>query len=262
MKTTVPTDAVLTFGNDAGAETFTFSDTTNQFELSDDLQVTGAIHATTNLSASGTLAVDGTVKFNSVTYTFPGADGSSSGKVLATDSAGNLSWTDISVENGSGGIIALSPEYPNAVYFFSGSTYVGQLSASGSVSEGENFYYWETSKSAQQDYWISTRVRVPDNFSSWDPVAPIQFRYQTSSGQTVDTTLKVEMLDTADAIVPLTGGDGLANTSWTTANITGPESTGTYTAGGYITIFVKLAAVKNEWAKAGWLELNWETTTP
>ncbi|MDD5623440.1 MAG: hypothetical protein PHI23_01880, partial [Candidatus Peribacteraceae bacterium] len=34
-------DATLTFGNDAGAETLTFSDTTNQFEFSDDVKITG-----------------------------------------------------------------------------------------------------------------------------------------------------------------------------------------------------------------------------
>ncbi|MBI2049296.1 MerR family DNA-binding transcriptional regulator [Candidatus Roizmanbacteria bacterium] len=40
------------------------------------------------------LEVDGTLRFNNVTYTFPSADGSS-GYALTTDSAGALSWSDL-----------------------------------------------------------------------------------------------------------------------------------------------------------------------
>jgi|GEM_PF-2765794 len=92
-------DAVLTFGNDAGAETLKFNDTTNQFELSDDLAVTGKLSASDTIAGSGTLAIEGaaafgsTIKIGGVTYTFPASDGTASGKVLKTDSAGKLSWS-------------------------------------------------------------------------------------------------------------------------------------------------------------------------
>ena len=63
------------------------------------------LHARDQLRSSGTLLVDGastlngaltlgsTLTIGGVTYTFPTSDGSASGKVLATDSAGQLSWT-------------------------------------------------------------------------------------------------------------------------------------------------------------------------
>ncbi|PIR52751.1 hypothetical protein COU76_04800, partial [Candidatus Peregrinibacteria bacterium CG10_big_fil_rev_8_21_14_0_10_49_10] len=60
------------------------------------------LHAQDLLTSSGGLIVEGNATFNStitiggVTYTFPVGDGSASGKVLATDSAGNLSWTEAS----------------------------------------------------------------------------------------------------------------------------------------------------------------------
>ena len=79
-------DAVLTFGNDAGAETITFSDSTNNFVCSDD------VHTTGNLSTSGTLAVGSTVRFNGVTYTFPAADAGASGYALTSNAAGTLAW--------------------------------------------------------------------------------------------------------------------------------------------------------------------------
>ena len=258
-------DAVLTFGNDAGAETLKFNDTTNQFELSDDLAVTGKLSASDNISGSGTLAIEGaaafgsTIKIGGVTYTFPASDGTSSGKVLKTDGAGNLSWSD-AVGVGSGGVLFLSPEYPHAVYFGSGSTYIGQLSYAYDSTNKENYYHWTSSKAELQDYWISVRVRVPDTFSAWDANRPIQFRYRTTDASNTVNYATIRLLDTTGAAVALTGGDLLANTSWTTAAITGPASAGTYTKGGYITLLIKLAMTSAGSADAGYINVNWETT--
>ncbi|MDA1209351.1 MAG: hypothetical protein O2904_04965, partial [bacterium] len=58
------------------------------------------IHAQDSITSSGTLIVEGNARFNSgvilngVTYTFPVGDGSASGKVLKTDSNGQLAWSD------------------------------------------------------------------------------------------------------------------------------------------------------------------------
>ncbi|MDD4628374.1 MAG: hypothetical protein PHE68_03200 [Candidatus Peribacteraceae bacterium] len=117
-------DAVLTFGNDAAAETLKFNDTTNQFEFSDDVSIKGTMSGSTlrvdgnadvwgNLTVSGSSIIDGaatfgsTIKVNGVTYTFPASDGTASGKVLKTDSAGTLSWSD---DNNSGGMAAAEAE--------------------------------------------------------------------------------------------------------------------------------------------------------
>jgi hypothetical protein len=248
-------DAVFTFGNDAGAETITFSDTSNKFELSDDLAVQG------NLSGS-TLTIDGNVNLRSVTYSFPTSQGGSN-TFLKNDGSGNLSWAATTVSNSSGSIISLSPEYPNAVYFGSGSSKVGVLSASGGIADGnDNYYVWASSKATLQDYWISTRIRVPDTFSVWDPVKALQFRYKTGNASAAVNHMTIRLIDTAGSEVALTGGGGLASTSWATANITGPESSGTYTAGEYVTILVKLSTTSSGTAKAGFLELNWETVIP
>ena len=64
------------------------------------------LHAEKDLTSSGTLTVRGaatfgsTFKLNGVTYTFPTADGSASGKILATNAAGVLSWTSIVAAGG------------------------------------------------------------------------------------------------------------------------------------------------------------------
>jgi hypothetical protein len=173
--------------------------------------------------------------------------------------------TDLSTAgNGSGDLLSLHPEYPNAIYFSSGSTYVGQMTASGGTAGLENSYVWTSTRGTIQDYWISIRVRLPDNFSSWDPVKPIEFRYKTGVASATNNHLTVRMKDTTGANVTLTNGGGLANTSWTTANITGPQAGGTWTPKSSFTVYVKLAADSTAGANAaaGFLNLNFETTTP
>ena len=62
--------------------------------------------------------------------------------------------------------------------------------------------------------------------------------------------------------VALTGGGDLANTSWTTATVTGPASAGVYAPGSYITVAVKLVSNSTGSADAGFINLNFETTAP
>ncbi len=247
-------NAVLTFGNNTANQTLTFSNANQRFEFSKDLKVNGSI-------SGSTLTVDGDITLHGVTYSAPSSQGGSN-TFLKNDGAGNLTWSNAAVGNGSGGILSLHPEYPNAVYFSSGASLVGQLSASGSVALNENFYHWVTTRATIQDYWISVRVRLPDNFSTWDPVKPIQLRYRTADGTATNNHVTVRMKDTAGALVSLTGGAALANASFTTATISGPEAGGTFAAKGYVTVYIKLAALTAKFAEVGFLNLNYETTTP
>ena len=249
-------NAVLTFGNDAADETITFSDSTNRFEFSDD------IYTAATATIDGAVTLGSTLSLGGVAYTFPTNDGSASGKILSTDGSGNLSWT--SIKTGSGNTVSLAPEYPNAVYYSSGSNAVGQLFASGgNLSTLENNYTWKTTRSGtMQDYWVSSRVKIPHNFSGWAQT-PIQFRFRTGTDLLGDNHVTVKMYDTGNSAVTL-GTGALAGTSWTTADITGPESSGTYTPDSYITLLVKLAAsgATSAQANAGYLNLNWITTSP
>ncbi len=278
-------DAILSFGNATSAQTLKFLNGSQKFQFSKNISVlgtisgsslnvdrnatvggtltsTGAIRTKGNLSGS-TLTVDGNLTLHGVTYNAPNAQGAAN-TFLKNDGAGNLTWTATSVPNGSGGIISLHPEYASAVYFSSGSTFVGQLSGSGGTTSLENAYVWASSKATTQDYWISVRVRLPTNFASWDPVKPIEFRYKTGVASSANNYLIMRMKDTAGTAVSLVNAGGLANTAWTTANITGPEAGGTWTPKGYVTVYIKMASNSTAGANAaaGFLNLNFKTTTP
>lgn len=161
----------------------------------------------------------------------------------------------------SGAQVSLSPEYAGAVYYGDGSNNVGQMVLAYDSTAKENYYQWNSTASSLQDYTIAVRVKVPDEFTHWDGQAPIQFRYRTNAAASADNQIDVTMLDTAGSAVSLTDGADLANTSWTTATITGPESTGTYTPGSYVTILITMQArtTNTGEAHAGYLNLNWTT---
>jgi cytoskeletal protein CcmA (bactofilin family) len=237
--------------------------------ISGALTVKGNIKGKSNISGS-TLTVDGNVTLHGQTYNFPVSQ--TANGVLKTDGAGNLTWST-NAGTGSGNILSFQPEYPNAVYFASGASAVGQLFGSGGTAGKEQVYRWTSSKTAMNDYWIGVRVRVPDNFSSWINTAlrkPIELRYRTGSGQSAaqgqGSYVTVKMTDTTGANVALTSASNLANTAYTTATITGPEGAGTWTRGGYFNIYVKLASsttVNGNWfAEASFLNINWLTTSP
>lgn len=277
-------DAVLTFGNTSGNQTLKFLNASQKFQFTRGLSVVGILSGSqlavdgsatisgallvknsikTKGSISGsTLTVDGNITLHGVTYNAPSAQGAAN-TVLKNDGAGNLTWSS-TIANGSGGIISMHPDYPGAIYIASGSNIVGQLTMSGGTVDRENSYAWTTSRGSLQSYWISVRVRLPDNFSSWDAVKPIELRYKTGVASAASNALRVVVRDTAGANVGLTGASGLASTSWTTAKIKGPEASGTWTPKGYFTVYVEVAATNaaNAAAYASYLNLNFESTNP
>lgn len=253
-------DVGIVFGSDTTSENLSWVNLPDRFEFSDDLRIAGGTYASGALIVDGATTLKSTLKINSVTYTFPTSDGSASGQVLKTNAAGTLSWASL---RGSGGI-SLHPEYPNALYFGSGSNNVGTLALRvSSGSEIGNTYRWATTRTTNQNYWLQVRARLPDNFTGWE-ATPIQLRYRTMSGY-----IAGYMRDTTGAAVALTGVSNIQNAAWTTASITGPEAAGAWTGGGYVTFLLRLTnsgAIAGKEGRSftdvGFLNFNIDTKLP
>jgi hypothetical protein len=77
---------------------------------------------------------------------------------------------------------------------------------------------------------------------------PLSIDYQTSNAVTATNRIDATLYDTTGTAVTLTGGTNLASGTWTTANITfggGP----TFTAGGTITLLLKLSSTNSGWTR-------------
>src|SRR3989339_681772 len=105
------------------------------------------LHAQSLLTSSGQLVVEGaavfgsTLRLNGVTYTFPTSDGSASGKVLKTNSAGQLSWssdTDTNTTYGAGQGLTLGGTTFRLSGAFSGTSLEIIGTASGRVLHAQD----------------------------------------------------------------------------------------------------------------------------
>ncbi|MEK6838050.1 MAG: hypothetical protein AABX69_05340, partial [Nanoarchaeota archaeon] len=150
--------------------------------------------------------------------------------------------------------IGLTPDYDNATLNPDGSNNFGTMILK--YDSSHNYYEWTTSEPTTQDYDIVIRYRLPDGFSSFDATIPIKLWNKVSATPGA-TKVDVTMLDTAGVSVTLTGGSTLQNTTWTETTIT--MTGGTFTAGGYITITIKMSADQAKVADVGELTLkgNW-----
>lgn len=254
-------DATLTFGNQTADQTLKYSHANQRFEFSKDVKVTGNVRASGNLSGA-TLTVDGTLNWHGQSYTGPTSQGANT--FLKTDGAGNLTWSSVTVGNGSGNIMAIRPEYPNAIYFGSGSSNVGTLNYNTDTTNNQNYYHWVTTKGTLQDYWVSVQIQIPKNFSHFETASGMTLRIRTSTTSASDNHITLRMKDTAGNNVALTTNASLASTSanaWRTVTI-GGVSTGTYTPGSDIIVYVKMAATSTGFVDLGSINFNWASTTP
>lgn len=250
-------DVTLQFGTTL-AEYLQWDSVNNRFYLSDDLYIDGLLEINGDLYFNQNQAIEFVFEQGA---TFPASP--VTGQTFYNTSDNTLYIYDGTTWNGTtpGGLdtIFLAPLYPHTTYYPDGTDNRGRLLYEYDNVNNENKYRWETSRSTLQDYDIVTKIQLPENFSSWDTV-PIEFKYKTDTLNATDNVLDLSVLDTAGASVTLNNATGLANTSWTTTNIT-YGGTPTWTAGDWMTITIKVSATSAGGAEAGTIVLNYNTSS-
>lgn len=250
-------DVILQFGATL-AESLRWDEVNNRFVLSDDLFIDGGLTLNGDLDFDQNQAVD--MVFHQGT-SFPALpiEGQT---FYRTDQNtmyiyDGVQWVALADSIG-GSTIFLSPQYPHTTYHNDGVDNVGRLAYDFDVTNIENYYRWETTKTAMQDYDIKVRIQVPEDFSSWD-ANPIEFKYRTNTTNTADNVIDFSMQDTADVAVTMVNNGSLVSAvagDWvesTNMTITG----GTFTTGGWFTITIKTSSTKNDFADVGSLVLNY-----
>ncbi len=252
-------DISIQFGTTL-AEVISWDSGNTRFNISDDLYVDGTLEVNGDIDFNKNLAVEMVIDQGT---SFPG--GAVEGQVFYRTDLDTFyvydgsSWVALADVSGANSIF-VAPLYPNSTYYGDGSNNIGQLTYYFDATNIENSYRWQTTKTTDQDYDIKVRIQLPDNFNSWE-TNPIEFKYRTDTTAAADNQLALTMQDTADAAVTMSNNTGLTSSvanTWvesTNMTITG----GTWTAGGWFTVTVKLATDKNGGAEAGSLVLNFNT---
>jgi plastocyanin len=118
-----------------------------------------------------------------------------------------------------------------------------------------NYYKWTTTQSTNQNYDIVVQVPIPSDFSAWasNPLAITTYTSNTSNG-----TITLEARDSANAVqcnfVSVTPGTIV---TWATNTTACTLSAGTYTAGNYMTLRIRVQSPQNGDVRVGNIVLNY-----
>jgi parallel beta-helix repeat protein len=155
--------------------------------------------------------------------------------------------------------IRLHAEYPSVVLTPDGSNNTGTMTSGydNTSSARMNYYNWTTTQGTNQDYDIVVQIPLPTDFDGWasNPLSITGYTTDTTNG-----TISLEARDSADSqicnFVAVTPG---STNTWT-ANTTGCTlSTGTYTAGDYITLRIRLQAPTSGNTRVGNIVLTYNS---
>ena len=160
----------------------------------------------------------------------------------------NIAFSKLATRNKS---TLISPEYPNFTLWGDSTNNLGTLDADRDSANNKNYYSWTSRKTVLNDYDIMVQFQIPEDFDSWQANA-INVTYKTEETGTGDNALQIYVLDTTGANQHVTANlaSGVANT-WTSTNITSANIAGTYSAGDYMTIGIKLYSRRNNGGGAG-----------
>lgn len=231
---------------------FTVTDSNNNYLMAAD---TSAMVVRVGVSGSATATLGSSVRLLSASAEF-------SGTVRVGDATNGI---DVSAANGivlSGtarrtNSIQLVPEYAGAVLDAgSGSNNTGSMTSKLDLTNRRNYYKWTTSSATAQSYDVVVQVPIPSNFSAWASTTPITIDTYTSN--TSIGTITLEARDTAGAVVTGMNFGSITPASITTwQSVSAGTISGTYTAGGYMTLRIRMTSPTNGDVRIGNIKMDY-----
>lgn len=156
--------------------------------------------------------------------------------------------------------IFLTAEYAGAVLDKTalaggvGDTNTGTMTSSVDYTNRMNYYKWTTTSVANQTYDVVMQVPIPQDFSAFAATNPIRISTYTSS--TTNGLVTFELRDSSNTVIHnFVSVTPTANNTWQTKD---PGTvTGTYTAGDYLTIRVRMQSPTNGDIRIGNIYLDY-----
>ena len=141
--------------------------------------------------------------------------------------------------------ITLTPEYPGASLTGDGTTNTGTMTSDNTTAAGtkfRNYYNWANTQGTTQDYDVWISVPIPNDFDAMAATPTLSIDTYTSdltNGTVLVTVYDSQATPVADCTDVAFTPTGAINT-WETKTATTCLDTGTYTAGGVMTINIEL----------------------
>ena len=153
--------------------------------------------------------------------------------------------------------IVLSPEYAGAVLDpGSGANNTGTMTSKFDLTNRRNYYKWTTTQGTAQSYDVVVQVPIPSGFSAWATTTPITVDTYTSNTST--GTVTIEARDTAGTVVSGINFASVTPSSATTwQSVSAGTISGTYTAGSYMTLRLRMTSPTSGDVRLGNIQLNY-----
>lgn len=152
--------------------------------------------------------------------------------------------------------IVLSAEYAGSVLDpGSGASNTGTMTSSLDLTNRMNYYKWTTASGTNQNYDVVAQVPIPSDFSAWgtNPLAITTYTTNTTNG-----TITLEARDSSNTVqcnfVSVTPG---STSTWATNNSACTLAAGTYTAGDYMTLRIRMQSGTSGDTRIGNIVLNY-----
>jgi hypothetical protein len=224
---------------------------------------------TSAFSGSGNVALTD----NATTFVFFSSGGLATSTTAFPMQASNIPLAEVTTENGNVKTVTdrrvllsddreetleltLHPQYEGAAFQGDGQENVGQMTLSYDNIHLKNFYVWTSTRPALQDYDILVRVTLPSTFKRWN--GGIRLQYRSTSADSADNTLAVQLYDTNGTPVTLTDATDLAATTWTETDMRMGGSP-VWTPGQECMIRLHLSARNDNQMQLGDLKLQFDT---
>lgn len=153
--------------------------------------------------------------------------------------------------------IMLAPEYAGAVLDAQSdssctSANNGTMTSAYDSTNRMNYYNWTSSQTSAQCYDVVVQIPIPSDFASWNGVPDVEMR----TNGTGTAAWAVMPYDTTGAADSSTSGT-LTTTTW--ANEGSSALDGTYTAGGYMTIKIRMSSTSGAAVELGNITLKYNS---
>jgi hypothetical protein len=138
----------------------------------------------------------------------------------------------------------------------SGANNSGTMTSGLDLTNRMNYYKWTTSSGSNQNYDVVVQVPIPTDFSTWasNPLAISTWTSDTTNG-----TLTLEARDSTGTgvicnFVAVTPGTA---STWSTNTTACTLGSGTYTAGDYMTLRIRMQSPTSGDTRLGNITLNY-----
>lgn len=152
--------------------------------------------------------------------------------------------------------IALTAEYTGAVLDAGNpGSNNGTMTSGFDISNRMNYYKWTTSQSSNQNYDVVVQVPLPNDFDGW---ATNPLSVSTYTNNTTNGTITLEVRDSGGTVrcnfASVTPG---SNNIWSTNSSACSLSAGTYTAGDYMTLRLRMQSPNGGDVRLGNISLSY-----